>query len=80
MKEYPLSTIHLTIISESLSYDALDGSLDQELIAGLADIALKRKSALSTDLSFTLDLAQQNLQESLVDRKTIVKNFIMSRF
>lgn len=77
--DYTLAQTHLTVLSESISYDELQTHIEPNLLHTVKDVALKRKSHYSGDMSFTLEIAQKNLQESLVDRKIIVKDFIKSR-
>ncbi len=78
--DYPLARTHVTLLSEGLSYDTLHEKIDTTLLNTVQERAIKKKSPISADMSFTLEVAQRNLQESLVDRKTIVKEFIMSRY
>lgn len=76
---YPSSLTHVTLVSESLGYDDLQKHIEPELLHTVKDWAIKRKTTFSPDMSFTLEIAQKNLQESLIDRKIIVKDFIKSR-
>lgn len=78
--DYPLAQTHVTLISESLGYEHLQEQVEPDLFHTIKDRNIKRKTSFSPDMSFTLEVAQKNLQESLVDRKIIVNNFIMSRF
>lgn len=80
LEPYILAKTHLTIVSEAISYDELQTHIEPDLLHSLQDVALKRKTNYSTDLSSTLEIAQRNLQESLIDRKSIVKYFIKSRY
>lgn len=78
--DYPAAKTHVTLLSEKIGYENLQSHIDDTLFHQVGDRAIKRKMNYSPDMSFTLEIAQKNLQESLVDWKIIVKDFIMSRF
>lgn len=78
--DYPLAHTHVTLISESVNYENIQTKIEPDLFHTIKDRSIKKKANLSPDMSFTLEIAQKNLQESLLDRKIIVKEFIMSRF
>lgn len=77
---YSLSNTHVTLLSQSLWYDDLEKKVEPTLLHNVKEWMIKRKTSSSPDMSFTLEIAQKNLQESLIDRKIIVKNFIESRY
>ncbi len=80
LKEYSLSQTTITVLSEKVGYEALAEHIEPKLLETVKERSIKKKTSYNSDLSFALENAQQNLQESLLDRKIIVKNFVMSRF
>ena len=77
---YPLAQASISLLSETLGYENLTENVAPDLLETIKDRSIKKKTNYNTDMSFTLEIAQKNLQESLVDRKIIVKEFMMSRF
>jgi len=75
-----LAATNLVIKTDTLNYDTLENNLEPHLLESLSSRTLKKKDTSSLNISFTLDMAQKNLQSSIIDRKIIVKDFIMSRF
>ena len=78
--DYPLAQTNVTLLSESVNYENIQTKIEPDLFHSIKEWSIKKKTNYSADMSFTLEIAQKNLQESLVDRKIIVKEFIMSRF
>ena len=77
--EYDLSkTTALLYTKDSVS--DIEEKLPEEIRSQLWDIQLKQLSGNHQDMSELLDISQYNVQQSLLDRKELVKKYIMSRY
>jgi hypothetical protein len=76
---YNLGNTSLIIYSPD-TIETLESSLDPEVKSHIADIQLKHVSSQYKDMTELLDITQYNVKESLLDRKELVKKYLMSRY
>ena len=75
---YDMATISLIIYTTD-SIGDISIALDPDLKATLGDIQLKQTS-LHKDMTELLDISQYNITQSLLDRKELVKKYLLSRY
>jgi hypothetical protein len=68
------------ILYTNQSVTDIEQTITPELKSQIGDIQLKQTLAGQKDMSDLIDLSQYNIQQSLLDRKELVKKYIMSRY
>ncbi len=68
------------IIYSNESVENIENLVDPEIKAMIQDIQIKQRNNQSEDMTSLLDIWQYNIQQSLLDRKELVKKYLMSRY
>lgn len=76
---YTLANITLLLYTTQSVWD-IQYTLPEELKNTIGDIQLKQLASGQKDMTDLLDISQYNIQQSLLDRKELVKKYLMSRY
>jgi hypothetical protein len=68
------------IVYSNESIENIESMIDPTIKATLQDIQIKQKNNQHEDMTDLLDIWQYNIQQSLLDRKELVKKYLMSRY
>lgn len=76
---WKLNNMNIFLNSENLNYDNLKDVFEEKLFLGIKDIKIKKNYGKNIDLLNKLDLSKKDLEKSLMDWKTLLKEYIKLR-